>query len=256
MRQESYKIKIDGRTGKIISPFARRNVFLHTGHIGDIIAFLPSFKKLNGTHLVIKDEEPWMAPMSGFKYESIKPLLESQGIKVSFNDQSCIEFDMSGWRECYRDDISLSDAQARYCGAIPRNGFLELNNPWIEVEPKYGLKNCVIFNRTHRYNNPLFPWADVVKHYGSHAIFIGTDDEHEIFCSEFGKVKRYLAKDCLEIAECIAASRLFIGNQSSSFWIAAALRKPLIQEVYPKAPNSIIKYDGAQYSFDGKFTYV
>ena len=60
---------------------------MHTGHIGDIIAFLPSFQKLGGTHLVIKDEQPWMAPMSGFKYDSLKPLLESQGIKVSFNDE-------------------------------------------------------------------------------------------------------------------------------------------------------------------------
>ena len=236
--------------------FNKKTTILHTGHIGDIIAFLPSFQRLNGTHLVIKDEQPWMEPMSGFKYDSIKPLLESQGIKVSFNDATVVDYDMSGWRECYRDDISLADAQARYCGVITRDGFLDLNAPWIKVDGNPDTKDLVIFNRSPRYNNSLFPWDKIVKHYGSQAVFVGTDDEHKVFCSKFGEVKRHFAKNCLEVAQAIASCRLFVGNQSSAFWIAAALQKPLIQEVYTPSPNSVIKYPEAQYCFDGKVNYV
>ena len=197
-----------------------------------------------------------MFPMSGFKYNSIKPLLESQGINVSFNDANCVDYDMSGWRECYRDDISLADAQARYCGAIPKHGFLELNAPWIRVNGNPDTKRLVIFNRSPRYNNDLFPWHKLTEKYGEKAIFIGTQEEHSTFIKKFGFVEYFPTKDCLEVAQAIASCKLFVGNQSSSFWIAAALRKPLIQEVYPPAPNSIIKYPEAQYCFDGKVRYV
>lgn len=229
---------------------------LHTGHIGDIIAFLPSFQRLGGTHLVIKDEQPWMAPMSGFKYNSIKPLLESQGINVSFNDANCVDYDMSNWRECYRDDISLADAQARYCGVVPKDGFLELNAPWIRVDGNPDTMGRVIFNRSPRYNNDLFPWPSILEQYLDEAIFIGTEHEYDTFVTRFGFVDYFPTKDCLEVAQAIASCSLFVGNQSSAFWIAAALRKPLIQEVYPPAPNSIIKYPGASYCFGGKVNYV
>ena len=49
------------------SPFEKRITFMHTGHIGDTIAFLPVFKAMGGTTIVIRDET-WMEPMSGYKY--------------------------------------------------------------------------------------------------------------------------------------------------------------------------------------------
>ena len=62
-------------------PFSKRLTFMHTGHIGDIVAFMPVFQAMGGTTMVIRDET-WMEPMSGYKYDSIKPLLESQNIEV------------------------------------------------------------------------------------------------------------------------------------------------------------------------------
>jgi hypothetical protein len=53
------------------------------------------------------------------------------------------------------------------------------------------------------------------------------------------------------VAKAISSADFFVGNQSSAFWIAASLMKPLLQETFPPCPNSIIKYDGATYCLDG-----
>jgi hypothetical protein len=44
---------------------------------------------------------------------------------------------------------------------------------------------------------------------------------------------------------------MFIGNQSSPFWIAAGLHHPLIQETCLDVPDSIVRYEGANYFIDG-----
>jgi hypothetical protein len=237
----------------MISPFQKKVVFVHTGHIGDIIAFLPVFYGMGGTKLVIRDEEPWMEPMFGYKYDSLKPLLESQGIEVSFGSTGGgIDFDMSGWRECYRNDISLMDAQARYVNFVPRNnGHVEIYRPWITVNADPLTKGRVIFNRSHRYRNENFPWKKVLKHFGDRALFTGTENEHKDFCKEVGQVEYYKTPSCLQVAEAIEGSDFFVGNQSSSFWIAAALMKPLIQETHETLKNSVVPYDKAVYCSNG-----
>ena len=239
------------------SPFIRQKVFLHTGHIGDIIAFIPIYKALGGTKLLIKDEEPWMAPMSGYKYDSLEPLLLNQGIDVVFNENTpSIDYNMSPWRACYEHKLSLMDAQARYVGLIPREtGHMKIDSPWISVEDDRFTKGRVIFNRSHRYRNGKFPWNDVAKHFGNRALFIGTEEEHEDFCDKFGKVEYYKTKDCLQVARAISGADFFVGNQSSAFWIAAALHKPLIQETFELAPNSIVPYKNAVYCMDGKIDF-
>ena len=234
------------------SPFRRNITFLHTGHIGDIIAFLPIYYALGGTKILVCDSD-WMQPMSGYKYNSLKPLLESQGIEVNLNENTpCIDHDMTNWRECYDDHVSLLDAQARFLNIVDRRkGRMKIDKPWIKVEADPLTKGRVIFNKTPRYPNPLFPWEKVRKHFGDRALFVGTESEHEDFCNRYGSVEYYKTDSCLDVAKAIQGADYFVGNQSSSFWIAAALHKPLLQEVFTPAPNSIIKYDGATYSHDG-----
>lgn len=190
-----------------------------------------------------------MEQMSGFKYDTIKPLLESQGIDVSFDDGTqIIQYDMSGWRECYQHHISLTDAQARYANVVDKyNGHLEINGPWLKVDADPNTSGRVIFNRTPRYRSPYFSWDKVYKHFGQKSLFVGTENEHKEFCDLFGNIEYYKTKSCFEVAKAIQGSDFFVGNQSSSFWIAAGLRKPLLQETC-EVPNSIINYDGAHYT--------
>jgi hypothetical protein len=238
------------------SPFARKKIFAHTGHIGDVIAFIPIYKALNGSSLLIVDDHG-MAPMSGYKYNSLKPLLDSQGIESSMDSQgNSIDIDMSGWRECYKDEISLMDSQARYVNLVPRSdGIMVITEPWLKVDADPLTKGRVILNRSPRYWNNSFPWKKVVKFFGDRALFVGTDYEHSDFCQKFGNVEYYKTESCLEVAKAIEGSDFFVGNQSSSYWIAAGLRKPLLQETFIQAPNSIIPYKGAWYCKDGKVEF-
>jgi hypothetical protein len=234
------------------SPFTKKLVFSHTGHIGDIIAFIPIYKALHGDFLLIFDDAG-MWPMSGYKYDSLKPLLDSQGIQNSMiSDGRSIDYDMSGWRECHKNDISLLDSQARYVNLVPReNGHMIIKEPWIKVDPDPLTKGRIIFNRSPRYWNDSFPWMDVVNFFGERALFIGQESEHADFCQRFGNVEYYKTQNCLDVAKAISSADFFVGNQSSAYWIAASLMKPLLQETFPPCPNSIIPYEGASYCFDG-----
>lgn len=231
---------------------------IHTGHIGDIIAFLPLYKSVGGELLAIRDD-PGMAPMSGFKYDTLKPLLDYLRIRNLYlpGCGGVAHIDMGNWRECYGNEISLTDSQARYMGLVDRrNGHFEIKKPWIDVEPDLLTKGRVIFNRTPRYRNPKFPWDKVAKHFGDRALFVGTLDEHELYEREVGiPIERYETADCLAVARAIKGSDYFVGNQSSSFWIAAAMFHPLLQEVADWCPNSIVPFPGASYCIDGKITF-
>ena len=237
------------------SPFEKKVTFLHHGHIGDIIAFLPIYYKLGGTNLVVCDAT-WGEPMTGYKYNSLKPLLENQGVQVDTSSNYSIDYDLTNWRQCYRDNISLMDSQARFINVVDRNnGFFEITEPWLKVEKDPLTNGRIIFNRSPRYRNDKFPWKMLLAHYGSRAMFVGTDYEHKDFCEIVGNVEYYKTESCLDVAKAIEGSDLFVGNQSSSFWIAAGLRKPLIQEVYEPAPNSIIPYESSIYCFDGNINF-
>lgn len=238
------------------SPFTTNVTVLHQGHIGDIIAFIPIYRKLNATRLLVTDAA-WGEPMTGYKYDSLKPLLDSQGIPSDLNlFTSSIDYDTTGWRECYEDHISLMDSQARYLHVVDRKtGHMEIDKPWLSVEPNNDFNGKVIINRSPRYRNDKFPWTQIMERYGKDAVFIGTDYEHHDFVQLFGEIAYHLTKDCLEVAQAIAGSKLYIGNQSSAYWIAAGLRVPLIQEVYEHAPNSIIRYPEAVYCFDGNIDF-
>ena len=230
---------------------------VHTGHIGDIVAFLPLYKAVGGEVLFVRDD-PGMEPMKGFKYDTLKPLLEHLKIRTAFLDTGggSIHIDMGNWRECYKNEITLTDSQARFMGLVDRyNGHFEIKGPWIEVEPDPLTKGRVIFNRTPRYRNPQFPWHYVLKHFGDRALFIGTKEEHDLFGKEVGPIERYEVENCLSVARAIKGSDYFVGNQSSSFWIAAALHHPLLQEVCESCPNSIIPFDRATYCRDGNINF-
>jgi hypothetical protein len=230
---------------------------VHTGHIGDIIAFLPLYKAAGGTKLYIRDDSGQI-PMSGFKYDTIEPLLKHLGIDVEFNPSpQVVDIDMIHWRGSYKHNISLTDAQARSMRLVdPNVGHFEISGPWIEVEPDPLTKGRVIFNRTPRYRNPKFPWHYVAKHFGDKALFVGTDEEYALYQREVGvPIERYETADCLAVARAIKGSDFFVGNQSSSFWIAAAMFHPLLQETDAGCPNSIIPFSRATYYLDGKIDF-
>jgi hypothetical protein len=150
----------------------------------------------------------------------------------------------------------LLDSQARFIGYVDKSrGHVKITEPWLKVEVDPLTKGKIIFNRTPRYRNYNFPWGKVLKHFGKQSLFCGTKQEYEDFCDKVGSIEYYPTKNCLEVAKAIKGADYFVGNQSSAFWIAAALMKPLLQETFMPAPNSIIKYDGATYFNNDKIDF-
>ena len=222
--------------------------FLHSGHIGDIIAFLPLMRKLGGGHLVITDHSKTpQLMMEGFKYESLKPLLECQDYisGVSFEKHPTnIDFDVTGFRKHWGKG-TIIEMQAKELGVEP------CIEKWLKVEPNLNLQGKIVCCRSTRYRNDSFPWLEIVNRIRDRVVFIGVHDEYGNFVDKFGKVDRFLTINCLDIAQAIAGSDMFIGNQSSPFWIAAGLHHSLIQETCLDVPDSIVRYEGANYFIDG-----
>ena len=115
--------------------------FLHSGHIGDIIAFLPLMRKLGGGHLVITDHNSTpQLMMEGFRYESLKPLLEQQDYvsEVSFEkNPKNIDFNLCGFRKHWGTG-TIIEMQAKELGVEP------CIEKWLQVKPNLNLQGKIV----------------------------------------------------------------------------------------------------------------
>jgi len=229
------------------------NTFLHSGHIGDIIASLPAVRAAGGGHLVITDNDDNVhLKMEGRKYEAIRPLLVAQKYlhAVSFrNHTGGVTHDFRGFRR-YWGTGTIPEYHAKAIG-------VDISyEKWLDVEPLQSMRGRVVISRSPRYRNYNFPWKAILKRIGDRAIFIGVDDEPKAFMQETGiTLEQHKCYDCLDVARAIAGSDLFIGNQSSPFWMAAGLNHPCIQETCLDIPDSIVPYNTARYVRDGAINY-
>lgn len=127
--------------------------------------------------------------------------------------------------------------------------------PWLTVKPSPLSKGRIIVNRTGRYRNSRFPWGKVVDHYKHLLLFVGLHHEWREVCGHFGYMDYAPTSNMLEVAELIAGSELFIGNQSCSFAIAEGLKHPRIQETDLTFPDCIFPtadgYPKAQHVANG-----
>lgn len=106
---------------------------------------------------------------------------------------------------------------------------------WFKIKTKPS--GLVIVNRTQRYNNPLFPWPEVLKKYKGQMAFIGTQTEFNAFTEEFTFCMPHISTPTLlDAAYTIASARLFIGNQSACHCIAEGLKRSIVLEVAPAEP--------------------
>lgn len=228
--------------------------FLHSGHIGDIIAFLPCMRALGGGDLVITDHnhQPHLL-MQGFKYESLKPLLEIQPYIDSVTYEKHpekIDYDVTGFRR-YWGQYPIIGMQAKTLGIEKPSTF-----QWLDVPADNRSNGKILCCRSHRYRNDSFPWDSIVNKYRGQILFVGLYDERGDFISRYGEVSSVWVNNLLELAQLIRGSAIFIGNQSAPFWIAAGLNHPLIQETHPPLPDSIVEYEYAHYSINGDFAPI
>lgn len=156
----------------------------------------------------------------------------------------------------YQRGQSLFDAHLAHLITTKNVGHgISGNHAWLfNIEPNTKFSGRVAINRTGRYRNSLFPWREVVQYYRNRIIFVGLHHEWREFCGHFGYVEYAPTPDLLGMAQIIAASDLFIGNQSCAYACAEGLKHHSIQETNLGYPDCIYARDNAQYCHDGAVT--
>lgn len=221
--------------------------YVHSGDIGDLIYGLPVIRALGGGDLVLISTPGKTAhAMTREKVDRLRPLLELQPYinSVSFCED-CPPTQIDGFRDHWKHG-NLSDMHLATHG-IDWRARVE---PWIEVEPKQVAK--VVMHRSTRYGGH-FPWPECVAVYKKDAVFVGYPEEHAVFCEQFGEVPYYRANNFLELAQVIAGSQWYCGNQSSPLAVAHAMKHSVMMEICPghcqqhcvfQRANNIIVWDG------------
>jgi hypothetical protein len=222
--------------------------FYHTGDLGDIVAALPVIRQLGGGELVVGNHGAGWRSMEGARFNAIKPLIEAQpyisSIRFEYPPER-IDFDLSGFRNVYSRNYSLSEAQAKWLNVINLN-----LDPWLEVTPSESSRGRIIVARSGRYHNPKFPWVQLVRFYGGRISFVGLKDEFDAFVRSTGGMGVITYMDTgslLEVAALIKGSDLFIGNQSCPCWIAMGLGHRMIQETHAFIHDSIVTRENARF---------
>ena len=218
-----------------------------TGDAGDIFVMLATLKHTGRQCDVYLRDHPRTAGIV-HRIHLVKPLVEAQPYinSVRIWKDEKIHWESEKFRQYGYVNNKLNLAH-NHAQAAVRDGFVssmpDVSKPWLTVESDTTYRNRVIINRSPRYNNPRFPWREVVKHFGGMIVFIGLAEEHARFCEAFGQVEYQPTRDFLEVARIIAGSALFIGNQSACMTIAEGLKHPRIQETCLTHPDCI--YPGA-----------
>lgn len=233
----------------------QNNAFYFTGDMGDVVAGLPSVRALGGGDIFIgppgKDQA--RESLKGKRFDAIKPLLRAQPYVygVSWTDEKEMfnySHDLSTFRHDWIAEESLLDWQARHLGVTAST------DPWLQCMRSHISSGRTVVARSMRYRNPGFPWHAIMQKYRN-CIFVGTPEEHKSFTREISSAVEYVpTENLLQLAEVIAGSHLFVGNQSCPFWIAAGLGVNLIQESWPQSPNSQIRRPNARYLIRGHMT--
>lgn len=229
------------------------------GDLGDIVVLLATLKSTGKKCDLYLRNTPGTAGIL-HRVHLIKPLVEAQPYinAVKAWRREPLHWESEKFRTYGFVNNRLNLAQNHAQAAI-KDGFIKMlpdvTNPWLTAKPDTRYKGRVIINRSFRYNNESFPWGEIVRHLGTQLLFIGLPEEHAKFQTQFGRVEYYWPKDLLEVAQIIAGSDLFIGNQSSCMTIAEGLKHPRIQEVCLWQPDCIYPgKTGAQYVADGVLT--
>lgn len=226
--------------------------FRHSGDFGDCVASLGLITE-GGPHSFFLVDRKCTKPMTP-RANIIIPLIERQPyIKEVRCTEEHPDIDFSEFRAYHRGDIPLMEAQRQYANSrykanIPPCG----DKPWLHnINPSQESKDRVLFARSPRYNNQFFPHKEALEFYGDRAMFVGLKAEHEAFEQDFGPIEYRPTKDLLEVAELIAGSLLFIGNQSSPLAVAEGLKHPRIVEISLSVCDVIFKCPKAQWVADG-----
>ncbi len=235
--------------------------FKHSGNAGDIIYALPTLsafdtkydfetKKDNIFYIKINEKSHYKqghflgnVMLDEKTAKMFVPLLEKQSYiqKVEILDQKDnqkndqIDYDLDLFRELPLI-LDKGDISRWYFHVF--NVFYDLSNAWLDVTPNQNFSNQIVLARSTRYQNTSINY-DFLKSY-KNVVFLGVENEFLEMRKNIPHLEWQKVNDFLEMAEIIAGSKLFIGNQSFPYSIAEGLKVPRILELCYYTPNVII----------------
>ena len=222
--------------------------FKHSGNAGDIIYALPAIYALAGKsniHLHLNPGQPGRYgkkphPLGNLMLNEkmiqlLQPLLLAQKNIVEctvYQPQQAIDFDLDLIRR-YPFPLNRGNISRWYFHLFAINA--DLGQPWLSVVPDTGMNEYIVVARSQRYQAPGIDYS-FLKGFQK-VLFIGVEAELKEMQQLVPTIEYRPVKDFLEMAQVIAGSKLFIGNQSFPFSIAEGLKIKRLLEVYHLSPN-------------------
>jgi hypothetical protein len=223
--------------------------FFHSGSTGDVIYSLPTIIALseNKPAHVYLSPGTSQATFPRAYAESLLPLLRSQPYigTAGLANGGRIDYDLDRFRRCGLNLAAFSIARW-YQAVWPIS--LDLSRPWLNVTPSEQFRGKIVLNRTTRYRNAKLSYSFLSGR--EDVVFVGTREEAAEIGGTVHRIPCFTARNFLELAQWIAGCRLFVGNQSSCFALAEALKVNRVLEVCPSTPNVIPEGPGAWLAFD------
>lgn len=233
------------------------------GDIGDCLYLLCILSQLDGKQsLLINESHATKArgkEGAELLVRNLKRLAEAQPYikecRLSTPEDK-VDWESAGFRKSYYvSGETLMGAHLNHLIRVKGIGrHIDTTRGWLTSPQSTESKGRIVINRTGRYRNQSFRWEQVVRHYRNRLLFVGLQHEWKEFCSMFGFVEHAPTNDMMDVAELIAGSEMFIGNQSCAFAIAEGLKHPAIQETSKQFPDCIFRRPNVQHVADGEMT--
>jgi len=224
-------------------------LFCHGGDLGDVIYSVPTIRALGGGRLVLCPElrlfgNDLPLPVAKMTAE------HASGLFALLTGQSCIQ--SVTWQPKYPRVHNCVNLNAfRYmvalAGHIPCPQLTNLahmhlaafglapseaDQAWLHcVKPSRVAGRPVVVARSLRRHADSFPWQELVRRYEHLMVFLGLEEEYALFSKTYsGQLIWQVTPTLSDAASIVAGARCFIGNESSLFAIAEAMKKPVILE--------------------------
>ena len=231
------------------------STFKHSGAFGDLIYSLPMVKRFGpGEFYLHLNQIDWVgkhyygsAPnpfhqgrLTQADFDYMKTFMEAQAYITKFDIMTSyteIRYNLDRFRTLFVGHPgNYVDIYARAFGITePEEQTLLRNTLWITVpNPRVVDGRTVVINRTSRWlpRQLSTQWAEwKTQGFENKSIFVGLPNEHEAFKTATGwDIPRADTPTMLDLAEVIAGSDLFIGNQSVALSLAIGLGKTVYCE--------------------------
>lgn len=227
--------------------------FKHSGHIGDIIYSIPTILGIMRSRNVQKIdlyialnvpsgyENTKAHPNGKFRisessYSALKPLLEKQQWCRSVNvfENQRVDYDL----DIFRDHIKHFDRGSLVnCLQLIFPVAIKSEEPWLDCKKNNAYSESIVIARSSRYAVPFIDYSFLNKY--KSVKFLGLESEYSSMKEVIPNLEWVRTDNFYDLAVVIKSSKLFIGNQSSPFSVAEALKVPRLLECCLSIPNVV-----------------